>query len=165
MIANSSHILATYLLSYLLTNLPISLLNIFPRLIPHSKLVPQCGTILKTTLIYSSNFISSRTPSISTECHFASPGFQYGKLSCKDDNFIDRIRVVTRQPQIATCIGVARGGQGRAFALPLLHFSLPSKPSSYLNCIQRFFYNLLRVVVPAHRLLMKGDYLGACHVI
>ena len=30
-------------------------------------------------------------------------------------------------------IGVARGGQGRAFALPSLSFALPSKPSSYLN--------------------------------
>ena len=30
-------------------------------------------------------------------------------------------------------IGVARGGQGRAFALPSLNFALPSKPSSYLN--------------------------------
>ena len=31
-------------------------------------------------------------------------------------------------------IGVARGGHGRAFALPSLNFALPSKPSSYLNC-------------------------------
>ena len=31
-------------------------------------------------------------------------------------------------------IGVARGGHGRAFALPSLNFALPSKASSYLNC-------------------------------
>ena len=31
-------------------------------------------------------------------------------------------------------ISVARGGHGRAFALPSLNFALPSKPSSYLNC-------------------------------
>ena len=32
-------------------------------------------------------------------------------------------------------IGVARGGHGRAFALPSLNFALPSKPSSYLNSV------------------------------
>ena len=31
------------------------------------------------------------------------------------------------------CIGVARGGHGRAFALPSLNFALPSKPSFYLK--------------------------------
>ena len=31
-------------------------------------------------------------------------------------------------------IGIARGGHGRAYALPSLNFALPSKPSSYLNC-------------------------------
>ena len=30
-------------------------------------------------------------------------------------------------------IGVVRGGHGRAFALPLLIFALPSKPSFYLK--------------------------------
>ena len=30
-------------------------------------------------------------------------------------------------------IGVARGGHGRAFALPSFNFALPSKPSSYLK--------------------------------
>ena len=30
-------------------------------------------------------------------------------------------------------IGVARGGHGRAFALPSANFALPSKPSFYLK--------------------------------
>ena len=32
-------------------------------------------------------------------------------------------------------VGVARGGNGRAFTLLSLNFSLPSEPSSYLNCM------------------------------
>ena len=48
-------------------------------------------------------------------------------------------------------IGVARGGQGRAFALPSLNFALPSKPSSYLNMntTRSFHITYLRVVVLA----------------
>ena len=34
---------------------------------------------------------------------------------------------------LAISIGVARGGHGRAFALPSLNFALPSKPSSCLK--------------------------------
>ena len=52
-------------------------------------------------------------------------------------------------------IGVARGGHGRAFALLSLNFSLPSKPSSYLNCIAiarllEVFITYLRVIALAH---------------
>ena len=34
---------------------------------------------------------------------------------------------------VTTCIGVARGGQGRAFALPSLNFALPSKVAKQVN--------------------------------
>ena len=36
---------------------------------------------------------------------------------------------VTVYTALAYSIGVARGGHGRAFALPSLNFALPSKPS------------------------------------
>ena len=62
-------------------------------------------------------------------------------------------------------IGVARGRHGRAFALLSLNCALPSKCSSYLNFIELFFYNLLRLIVPARNLPMKCDLLDACHAI
>ena len=34
---------------------------------------------------------------------------------------------------VASIIGVARGGQGRAFALPSLNFALPSKVAKQVN--------------------------------
>ena len=68
----------------------------FPRLIPHSRLVPQCGTMyLNTNNIDIVVFFISSAPSISTAYQFANPGIYYGKLSCNNDNLIDCIRVVT----------------------------------------------------------------------
>ena len=47
---------------------------------------------------------------------------------------LDRACTNGRRPVTRVCvIGVARGGHGRAFALPSLNFALPSKPSFYLK--------------------------------
>ena len=46
-------------------------------------------------------------------------------------NFMECVHVIVHRA--FGTIGVARGGQGRAFALPSLNFALSSKPSSYSN--------------------------------
>ena len=45
----------------------------------------------------------------------------------------DGTRAGRSQKMIMVRIGVARGGQGRAFALPSLNFALPSKVAKQVN--------------------------------
>ena len=50
------------------------------------------------------------------------------------EGYIDDIVIYSNTwQQHLECIGVARGGNGRAFALPSLNFALPSKPSFKFN--------------------------------
>ena len=52
------------------------------------------------------------------------------------DALVTSTRIYQANPRGMACtpiIGVARGGQGRAFALPSLNFALPSKVAKQVN--------------------------------
>ena len=80
---------------------------------------------------------TTHTPNLDAIAHWLSDSADRSLLqrafpsSCSRGSTADQIL----QQYIVQYISVARGGHGKAFALPSLNFALPSKPSSYLNCI------------------------------